>query len=326
MRTGRGRIGIWVLLALLAALVVALDRAGRLPGRADLAFAHAPCGIPVHYALGETDPRFGFDRFTAMTALVEAANLWQSRTSALLFIESDHPLAMSVNLQFDARQQAANTRRSLRGGLDRDRQQFQEEEATLLRWNERIEAARGEHDRLGAALARRVQEHEAEIAAWNSGAGQRTDARRRALEAESDALRAALAELERMGRDLNADIAAYNRYADDLRQRSEEFRDRVGRYNEASSAAPVESGRYSYGREQGRRIEVYRAESYDELVWVLAHELGHALGMGHVEDPGAVMHAMLHDGGELEPGRSRPVRLSDADLAALAAVCGERIR
>lgn len=326
MRTGRGRIGIWVLLALLAALVVALDRAGRLPGRADLAFGHAPCRIPVHYALGEADPRFGFDRFTAMAALVEAANLWQSNTSALLFIESDHPLAMSVSLQFDARQQAANTRRSLRGGLDRDRQQFQDEEGALLRWHERIEAARDGHDRLGATLARRVQDHEADIAVWNAGAGQRTDSRRRALEAESDALRAALAELERMGRDLNADIAAYNRFAGDLRQRGEEFRDRVGRYNEASSAAPVESGRYSYDREQGRRIEVFRAESYDELVWVLAHELGHALGIGHVDDPGAVMHATLHDGGELQPGRIRPASLSDADLAALAAVCGPRIR
>jgi hypothetical protein len=326
MRTGRGRIGIWVLLALLAGLVVVLDRAGRLPGTADLAFAHAPCGIPVHYALGETDPRFGFDRPLVMEALVEAADLWQSRTGALLFIESDHPLAMSVNLLFDERQKAANTRRSLRGGLDRDRRQFEGEEAALLLWNERIEAARSEHQRAGDALARRVRDHEAAVASWNAGSGARTEARRRALAAESDALRGEVAELERMGQDLNADIAAYNRFAADLRQRSEEFRARVERYNEASAGVPVESGRYSYDRAHGRRIEVYRAESYDELVWVLAHELGHALGIGHVDDPGAIMHAMLHDGGELQPDRIRPANLSPADRAALAAVCGQRIR
>ena len=326
MRARLGRTGILALLALLAALVVVLDRTGRLPGTANLAFAHAPCGIPIHYALGEADPRFGFDRSVVMEALVEAANLWQSRTGALLFIESDHPLAMSVNLLFDERQQAANTRRSLRGGLDRDRRQFEGEEAALLLWNERIEAARSAHERAAEVLARRVREHEAEIASWNAGSGQRTDARRRALEAESDALKGALAELERMGQDLDADIASYNRFAADLRQRSEEFRDRVGRYNEATSGVPVESGRYSYDREQGRRIEVYRAESYDELVWVLAHELGHALGIGHVADPGAIMHATLHDGGELQRGRVRPASLSDADLAALAAVCGQRIR
>jgi CxxC motif-containing protein (DUF1111 family) len=58
-------------------------------------------------------------------------------------------------------------------------------------------------------------------------------------------------------------------------------------------------------------------------VWVLAHELGHALGIGHVDEPGAVMNALLHEGGELEPGRGRPVALAAADRAALVALCGD---
>lgn len=73
-------------------------------------------------------------------------------------------------------------------------------------------------------------------------------------------------------------------------------------------------------------LAMTRAESYDELVLVLAHELGHALGIGHVDEPGAVMHAMLHEGGMLEPGRDRPLELSAADRAALIAVCGRRLR
>ncbi|HUG98249.1 MAG TPA: matrixin family metalloprotease [Gammaproteobacteria bacterium] len=296
------------------------------PGRDPaLPFVHAPCNIPVHYTLGEVDARFGFDEFTVMTALVEAAGLWQSATDVLLLIESDHPLAMRVDLAFDARQDAANTRRSLRGGLERDRLQLEDEEVAMQQWTERIEAARRAHDQAGEELARRVRRHEADVTAWNSGSGQRTDARRRALEAESTALRMALADLERMAEDLNADIASYNRRAGDLRQRTQDFRSRVGRYNEASSAAPVESGRYQYDREQGRRIEVYRAESYDELVWVFAHELGHALGLGHVPEPGAIMNAMLHEGGASQPATRRPVNLSAADRAALAAVCAQQI-
>lgn len=295
---------------------------GRDPARP---FVHAPCNIPVHYALGDVDARFGFDEFTVTAALVEAAGLWQSATDALLLIESDHPLAMRVDLAFDARQEAANTRRSLRGGLERDRLQLEDEEVAMQQWSERIEAARRAHDEAGEELARRVRRHEAEVTAWNSGSGARTDSRRRDLEAESTALRMALADLERMAEDLNSDIASYNRRAGDLRQRTEDFRSRVGRYNEASSAAPVESGRYQYDREQGRRIEVYRAESYDELVWVFAHELGHALGIGHVPEPGAIMNAMLHEDGASQPATRPPVNLSDADRAALAAVCGPHI-
>jgi hypothetical protein len=296
-----------------------------LTGQARHSFAHTPCGIPVHYTLGEVDPRFGFDRFTVMAALVEAANLWQSTTGELLFIESDHSRAMRVSLEFDDRQHAANTRRSLRGGLERDRRDLEQEEALLLQWNERIEAARNAHDRASEALARRVAAHEAEVAAWNSAPGARADARRRALAGESAALRAELAELERRGQELNDDIAAYNRRAGDARLRASDFQGRVAQYNQASSGEPVESGRYSYDRAEGRRIEVFRAESYDELVWVLAHEFGHALGIGHVADGGAIMHAMLHDGGELQPGRARPVDLSAADRAALEEICGTRI-
>jgi hypothetical protein len=297
MSAGRRQNRFLVLLAVAALLAFALERTGYLPGTLDRAFAHTPCGIPVHYVLGEVDPRFGFDRFTVTAALVEAANLWQSTTGQLLFIESDHPLAMTVELRFDERQAAANTRRSLRGGLERDRRQLAEEEAALVHWNDRIADSRQAHDRAGEDLTLRVRTHEAEVV-----------------------------ELERAGESLNADIAAYNRRAADLRQRSEEFLSRVARYNETAADGPVESGRYSYDRAQGRRIEVYRAESYDELVWVLAHELGHALAIDHVDDPGAIMNAMLHDGGELQPGRARPVALSAADLDALQAVCGERLR
>lgn len=297
-----------------------------LPGQSSHVFAHVPCGIPVHFALAEVAPGFGFDRETVMMALVEAANLWQGVSGPILFLESDHAMAMQVSLLYDARQQAANTRRSLRGGLEHDRGTFESDEAMLLRWGERIEASRQAHDLATTALAARARAYEREAAAWNAGRGERTDARRQALETESALLRDELAGLERAGLSLNADIDAYNRRAADLRQRADEFQSRVARYNDASSASPVESGRYSYAPGEGRRIEVYRAESYDELMLVLAHELGHALGIGHVNEPGAVMHAMLHDGGLFQPDRARPVELSIADQAALVEICGPRLR
>ncbi|HRP86492.1 MAG TPA: matrixin family metalloprotease [Gammaproteobacteria bacterium] len=297
-----------------------------LPGQSRHVFAHVPCGIPVHYALAAVDPGFGLDRDTVMAALVEAVSLWQPPSGPLLFLESDHALAIQVSLRYDERQQAANTRSSLRHGLERDRGAFEDDEAMLLQWGERIDAARASHERAAAALAARARAYEQDVTAWNAGRGERTETRRQALETESALLRDALADLERAGLALNADVEAYNRRAADLRQRADDFQARVARYNAASSASPVESGRYSYAPGEGRRIEVYRAESFDELVLVLAHELGHALGIGHVDEPGAVMHAMLHDGGLLQSDPTRPLELSAADKAALVAVCGQRLR
>jgi hypothetical protein len=322
---GYGLIVVFAVLALSRDDEHGRDWLSWLPGQVRHSYAHSACGIPVHFVLGDVDPEFGFDRQTVMAALAEAAALWQSHSAAVLLVESDHPRAMTVSLRFDHRQQAAHERHSLRAGLELDRQRFEAEEATLLEWGGRIEAARRAHEAAEQEIARRVEAHEAEVAAWNAGAASRTESRRRALDAEGEALRGAIVDLERQGRSLNADIDAYNRRANDMRERMEEFRARVARFNQAASDAPVESGRYSYVRGEGRSIEVYRAVSYDELVWVLAHEFGHALGIDHVADTDAVMHALLHEGGELRAERARPVGLSDADRRALADACGSAL-
>jgi hypothetical protein len=286
-------------------------------------FVHSPCNIPIHFALGEVDPRFGFDALTMMLALVEATNLWQAAHEELLFIESDHPRAMQVSLAFDERQQAARTRRSLRGGLERDGQALKADEALLRAWGERIELARTEHERASRFLEERVRRHERDVSGWRSSPAGPPEKQRLALEAERDALRLALDNLERIGNELNADIRAYNRRAENMRRRAEDFQERLGRYNATSLGDEIESGRYSFDPVDGRRIEVFRAESADELVWIFAHELGHALGIGHVPDPDAVMHALLHEERGSPAGRTRPVSLGAADRAALRAVCGD---
>ena len=285
-------------------------------------YAHAPCAIPVPFALAEIDPRFGFDRLLVTAAMLEAVNLWQAEAGSLLFLESEDPRAMRVSLVFDERQQSALQRGSLRGGLELDQAGLAREEADLKAWSERIELARAARERHAAELAARLESHETAVARWNSGSGSRSEATRRALEAEGAMLRAELAELERTTATLNADVDAYNRRVEHAREHAADVNSRVSRYNATAAETPVESGRYSYDSDQGRRIDVFRAASFDELVWVLAHELGHALGIGHVDDPAAVMHGLLHEGGQLQPGRARPVALSASDRAALRGVCG----
>ncbi|MBA3486917.1 MAG: matrixin family metalloprotease [Lysobacter sp.] len=330
-RSGKKRFGI--LLLVLAMIVVgqriSWDRGAlswRPFGQPRHTFAHVPCGIPIHIALDEVDPRFGFQRATVLQALKEAVDLWQAAGDAKMFVWSDHPQAMAINLEFDERQHNVNQQRSLRGGIDRDRWQLQSHEVTLKQWGGRIEAARRDHDRQSEAFARRARAHQAEVAAWNSANPQaRTEPRRQALERESLAVRAMQAKVQRGLAELNADIASYNRRAREQQQQAEQYRGRVARYNTLSSPQPIESGRYSYDREQGRRIAVFRTGDYNDLVWIFAHELGHSLGLDHLNQPGAVMNELLHDGDGVR-GPVRPVALSSADRNSVFALCSGRLQ
>lgn len=331
-RTGKKSLGI--LLLVLAMVLVAQrlswDRGSlswRPFGQPRHTFAHVPCGIPIHLALDEVDPRFGFQRATVLQALKEAVGLWQASGDAEMFLWSDHPRTMAISLEFDQRQYNVNQQRSLRGGIDRDRSQLQSHEVTLRQWGERIEAARREQDRQSEAFARRARAHQSDVAAWNSATSQsQTEQRRQALERESLAVRTLQAGVNRGLAELNADIAAYNRRAREQQQQAEQYRGRVAQYNTLSSPEPIESGRYSYDPEQGRRIAVFRAGDYNDLVWIFAHELGHALGLDHLNQPGAVMNELLHDGDGVQRGPARPVALSPADRDAVHALCEGRLQ
>jgi predicted Zn-dependent protease len=78
------------------------------------------------------------------------------------------------------------------------------------------------------------------------------------------------------------------------------------------STDEFEQGHYS-SSEAGQSIDVYQFEDHAKLVRVLAHEFGHALGLGHSDDPSSVMYYI---------NQAETTRLSDADVESLKVACG----
>jgi predicted Zn-dependent protease len=118
------------------------------------------------------------------------------------------------------------------------------------------------------------------------------------LEAEADTLQKRATEINKLGEAGNQIIRQYN----------------VGveTYNKQFGTAEE----FTEGDYQNGRINVYTFASKAELVKVLAHELGHALQVPHVEGSNSVMYYLLED-------QPTPLTLSPQDTTAVTTVCGD---
>lgn len=293
---GRNRGWRLVLLfALLAAAFLVWHQQRRTPTRS--------------YRVAEVDPRFGLELREVEAAAREAVALWEKAAGRFLFrLEPRGEIA--IRLVYDHRQEAVDRLRALGLRMDGAKASYDEARA-------RFEALKADLDGKQAAFRAEREAHGADVERFNSEvrgfgaagvsaeARPRLEATRQALALQDTALRRRREELETLGRDLEGLALVVNELAAGLNLD-------VDRARTLGEGLGQEFCQGQYVRENGQqRIAVYHVLDRDGLVRVLAHELGHALGLEHVDAPGAIMHRLA--------GAGAP-RLAPADVAALRAV------
>lgn len=268
------------------------------------------CPAPLHYRLGAYDERFLLSPEQVVTVLKEAEAKWEMVLGRELFVYDDTS-DFVIDFVFDERQRRAVSAELTREELDARAAKTEVIRQTVDRLTKDYDTLREKYEAQVAQYENQLTAYNREVESYNSAGGVPTE-KRSALEVVAKRLRAEQIALEKMARDLNDLVSELNRARDEGNALVAAYNEEVAAYNDHYG----EAGAFTQGEFVGERIVIYKYTNETELRQVVAHELGHTLGVGHVENPTAIMYHML----EQQPDE---LIIHAEDASALVAVCGE---
>ncbi len=268
-----------------------------------------PCQAPLQYAIGQFDARFRLSEGEFRSALAEAERPWEEALGRNLF-QYNEQSTFPVNLIFDERQARTIESQSLEKEFATVQSKQESIKSQYDKFALELDRVKSEHAKLLAAFEKNLSEYNARVAAWN--AGSRTD------ESELEWLRDAEVRLKRDQDALEAKrlranslVAQVNRYAKEEENVITRYNAKLDDFTETYGTGEA----FDQGMYRGESIDIYQFDDRSHLRMVLVHELGHALGLGHVENPKSIMYPMM---GEQDVAQ---LALSAEDRAELHQVC-----
>ncbi len=251
-------------------------------------FIRSVCDKPLTYRIGTIDRRFNLSEKQVEGYLAQAESIWEKPEGKNLF-EFNPNAKLRVDFVYDKKQGLNSQINQLTGQLNAGKGD--------------IETRRAEYEKQVVDFNKQADDLNSQIAHWNSQGGASGDEYQKLISKQQE-LSLEAEKLNSVAKDLNLSAQQYNLNVGKLNQRISEFNQDLARKPEEGLYDPNPG-----------TIDIYFVPSEKELVHTLSHELGHALGLGHIE--GNTQSIMF-------PYSSESTVVTSNDVDAVNLICREK--
>lgn len=271
------------------------------------------CTEPLTIRAGDIDERFSITKEEVIRLMEDVAEIWSDAADTTI-ITYDEEGEISVNLVYAEEQQLSDRERQHRDRLGHEEFSITVLENEYKRLNREYEAEVQQYDKASRELQQRIDRLNEWVRQKNEQSGfneedlQQFERRK----AEIDQVKLDLAKKERT---LKRKASELNEKITFLNQKVEAKNRLVDEYNrQFPGVRKFTQGAYEWTN-NSKTINIFHFLDKDELRLVIAHEMGHALGIGHVSNAESVMHELM------ESQDQKKLDLTEEDIQALQSVC-----
>jgi DNA repair exonuclease SbcCD ATPase subunit len=268
-----------------------------------------PCKKPIKYSLGKNDPQFNISLDEVKLLAAEAETFWENSAKRNLFAY-DETASFKINLIFDERQMQTIDSEELENNLKNLKTQQENLIKQYGSLSNAYDKKVADYNLQMAEYEKRLKKYNKEVKYWNEQGGAPAD-EYADLKKESKKLEELFDSLKKQQAEMNSLAAKTNQIATKENRVIEKYNNNIATYKSKYG----ESREFEKGVFDGESINIYQYKEKADLRLTLIHELGHSLGLNHLENPQSIMYYLM---GEQEI--DNPV-LAPEDLQELKRVC-----